>query len=306
MKRVICMTAIIIVSLVSCEKENNSESENAVPINNDGRIRGLYEYNPNSSNPKRVYCDLCGNEINGYDYDLNNDGYLQQSEIEQAKTIYLKYMGSGNSIGGLSTWLRPFTSLEHLLVEIPADDYGSEMDFTHFGHNLICINLGSAAGKYYTPGINLSSCSNLEYLKFFGGEGGLLSIDVTPCPKLKKLEIGNGNLLKLDLSNNKYLVELDCSSNDLLTLDISKNENLEYLDCSDNLLSSIDLSKNVNLKYLNCGSNYIETLDISCCQYLETVWCNGVKTLYISNSQKDKEYISSITTNDPDCNIIIK
>ena len=135
----------------------------------------------------------------------------------------------------------------------------------------------SLKGMEFFPELNSIYCSYL-----------LESLDVSPFPKLKSLNIDCSQLPSLDVSHNPLLTELSCDDCQLTQLDVSNNPYLMKLECSFNQLTSLVLTNNSRLVRLFCNHNKFEELDLSGNPELVELDCgdNQIKDLDLSNNNK--------------------
>lgn len=188
--------------------------------------------------------------------DLNHDGILSETEIEQVKAIEV----IGSTVAGRIEDLKGieyFTALERLRC-----------------------NSNSLTS------LDLSNNSELEYLICYANE--LASLDLGNKPVLKTLNCGSNELTSLDLSNSPALEDLECYYNNLTSLNLSNSPALERLRCDSNSLTSLILSNNSALKYLVCYFNNLSSLDLSNSPALEELRCdyNKLTSLDLSNNPK--------------------
>ncbi len=158
--------------------------------------------------------------------------------------------------------------------------------------------------------LDLSSCSQLEYLQCYGDSIKLDSIDLSNNPLLSELTLWQNNLSHIDLSQNTALQQVELGYNHIPHIDFSNNVNITYLSCGgdslrsvditgllnlqtlgtgnflDSLssnLDSIDLTTNVNLKHLYCPAGNLTHLDLSHNTLLQDLHCgyNNLDTIII-------------------------
>ena len=148
-------------------------------------------------------------------FDVDEDGWLEASEIVQVKDISLSW----SSIASLKG-IEHFTALESLSC--------SENELTT---------------------LDLSNNTALTYLDCSYNQ--LTALDLSKNTALTKLYCYENQLTTLDLSKNTALQYLYCYGNQLTALDLSKNTALTTLDCSYNQLTALDLSNNTKLTELS-------------------------------------------------------
>ena len=76
----------------------------------------------------------------------------------------------------------------------------------------------------------------------------LATINLSGCPKLKKLNLDTNKLTSINLSSNTALTTLSLYQNELTSLDLSANTSLRSLSCSNNHIPELDLSANTSLR----------------------------------------------------------
>ena len=103
----------------------------------------------------------------------------------------------------------------------------------------------------YTKGfvfpIGFETLTGLMEFRMYGREE-VNDIDISPFPKLTKLNLTGDNLSSLDISGNKELVTLYLGNNMISELDVSDHTKIRSLDISNNSLVKIDLSRNINIR----------------------------------------------------------
>ena len=112
--------------------------------------------------------------------------------------------------------------------------------------------------------------TNLEEMHWAGSyvrgasSDGLISLDVSGMPNLRKVYCACNRIETLNFSNCPNLVELMCYSNKLTSLVVQGCPKLEHLECHNNKLTSLTFADNCpNLKYLDCYLNNLSVLDLS-------------------------------------------
>ena len=169
-------------------------------------------------------------------------------------------------------------------------DSNSNLAFILTGSGAVTVDWGDGSEKvmqtlnegrvrfehtyYPNVGIHTITIKGDNITEFWGGD--IMSLDVSRCTELTKLEIINGQLTNLDISKNSMLKHLWFSNVALTNLDVSKNTALEVL-VSESQLASLDVSKNIALKVLVCEGQ-ITSLDVSKNTKLEILICNGQLT----------------------------
>ncbi|MBP5654958.1 MAG: S-layer homology domain-containing protein [Clostridiales bacterium] len=130
--------------------------------------------------------------------------------------------------------------------------------------------------------IDLSNCPKLRRLSC--DHNNITSLDLSRCPKLQRLFCYNNELSSLDLTHNALLYELDCNYNHISTIDLSKCPLLLRVEVTDNDLTSINVKGLGLLEYLelqnrqntsNHGNNKLTSLDLSGCVNLNYLDVSG-------------------------------
>ena len=89
----------------------------------------------------------------------------------------------------------------------------------------------------------------------------LISLDVTNCPALRRLDCNITGLQSLDISQNTNLRVLLAFYTKLTALDVSHNPLLEKLDVWGGHLVTLDVSNNRKLTYLDCTNHDMCTVE---------------------------------------------
>ena len=185
-------------------------------------------------------------------FDINGDGSLSESEIENATYINV------NS--------KRISSLKGV-------------EYLSYLNQLYCADNDLST-------IDLSKNTKLAELYCMGND--LSSLDLSKNILLRNLECASNKISELDLSNNPYLMVLRCHENKLSALDLSKNTWLTILVCDSNDLTSLDISKNTQLDLLYCSKNKLSSLDVSMLTSLYGLLCdhNDLSELDLSNNSE--------------------
>ena len=191
------------------------------------------------------------------EFDANEDGYLNTSEIKNAEEMNCYNRGISNMKG-----LEYFTYLEELYCD--------------------CNKLTS---------LDLSALSRLEVLNC--SDNKLDALDVTGLTSLERLDCSENVLTSLDLSKNKALEVLICSYNKLTKLNVTYNTKLEVLNCESNKLTSLSVAKNTELYSLVVNSNSLTKLDITNNAELMILKCHSNKLSTLNFSKNPKLHILS-------------
>ena len=206
-------------------------------------------------------------------FDTNNDGILQDSEIAAVETINVRGLDI-SSLEGISV----FTNLKNLACS------SNDITALDLSANTLLETLACDFNKI--ADLNLNNCKNLRQLYCI--EAGLSALDVSGCTALQELYCYSNSLDVLDVSSNTALVSLDCQDNNLTALALSNNSRLEFLDCSSNQIPALSLSGNTALKSLYCHDLPLRSLNVSSLEDLRQLWCwnDGLSALDISNNNK--------------------
>ena len=160
------------------------------------------------------------------DFDLNQDGKLYQSELDQVNEINVEGMNIQDLTG-----VEHFTSLSML-----------------------------KCGKNQIRSLDLSANKKLQFL--YCQENKLTKLDVASNTGLTILYCGNNLLSELDVSHNTALQYLSCQHNKIKALDLSMANSLRDLQCFDNAITSLNVSRSSDLGNLKCYANQITDLQI--------------------------------------------
>ncbi len=187
-------------------------------------------------------------------FDSDNNGFLNQAEIDSAKWLDCSEKGIGDLSG-----IEIFTNLQDLNCS------QNELTF-----------------------LNLSGCKELKYLNC--SDNGIMSLSLNDYPQLYQVNCENNQLRELVVKNCTSLDNLWCNNNELSELDLSNSgDEYFFLDCSYNKFSELDLTQcrkifylrivnnktpitylyvTPEINYLSCGGSDISCLDISDNDYL--------------------------------------
>ena len=143
-------------------------------------------------------------------YDVDSNGVLSDSEIEEAKVFLLDSMEISDLKG-----IEYFTSLIKL--------------FTN---------------KNQLTSLDLSKNTALERLECNYNQ--LMSLDLSNNTALTSLWCDHNQLTSLDISKNAALSGLYCYDNQLTSLDLGNKSELKFLYCGQNQLTALDVSNNAN------------------------------------------------------------
>ncbi|MDR0530787.1 MAG: hypothetical protein LBG83_01805 [Oscillospiraceae bacterium] len=206
-------------------------------------------------------------------FDINDDGKIQKSEVENVTRVYV----SNKQIASLAG-IEYFTALELLSCssnQLTALDVSKNMalEWLYCSDNQLT---------------SLDVSKNTALVGLRCGENKLAALEVSKNTALKLLYCYNNQLTTLDVSKNTALTHLRCDGNQLTALDVSKNTDLTYLDCYFNRLTVLDVSKNTALVGLSCGYNRLTALDVSKNTALKGLDCsdNQLTALDVSKNTK--------------------
>jgi len=143
--------------------------------------------------------------------------------------------------------------------------------------------------------------TGLEFL--YVSDNFLKEINVSQCPKLRRLFVDGNYLSSLDVSHNTALEILDCENNKLRHLDLSQNVNLSIVDCRSNYLEQIVFPEFMPISSLMCSNNYLKELKIPTgSEFFGSLFCENnylgefnledYPTLSVVNLNGEKEFLS--------------
>ena len=141
-------------------------------------------------------------------YDIDNNGWLGQLEINQLKELN----ASGSNVHTVEG-IGYLTELEELTVQT------SDVHVLDLSKNtkLKKINCNSSPVAV----LNIGNCKDLRILECGSSRNPLYNLDVSKNTKLEELYCYNNKLTSLDISNNPALKILICHTNQISQLDIS-------------------------------------------------------------------------------------
>lgn len=215
--------------------------------------------------------DTNGDGIYDSNVDVNNDGQIQESEVE----AILRLNVSNKDISSLEG-IQSFINLEKLICT---------------GNNLISLNVSLNTNLQwlqvrYNELTNLDLNQNINLRRLYIKGNNLTSLDVSSNTNLEWLECSLNQLNSLDVSNNSNLIRLEYDWNYLTNLDLSQNTNLEWLNCSANNITNLDISQNINLEWFSCATNNLNNLDVSHNGNLQTLsfYDNQISSINLSQN----------------------
>lgn len=192
--------------------------------------------------------------------DLDNDSYIEQSEVNAVYELNVSASGIMNMTG-----IQEFDNLEVLNCE---GNNITTLTLTALD-NLETLYCGSNASLV---SLNVTGLSNLRGLYCSGGN--LSTINFTGLTDLRWLECNGNQITTLNVTGLADLRELKCSDNGMTSLSVANLGDLELLDCSNNNLAALNLSGLDKVETLNCNKNYLTALDFTGMEYLARVNCS--------------------------------
>ena len=216
-------------------------------------------------------------------FDTDGNGYLSDSEVANATSIYLSsaiensnYVGSIQGIEYL-TELTSFTSYSNqslTSIDLSANTKLQSVNING-NHNVQSINVSgcteltsfTAQTNTSLASVDVSGLSKLTYLRVTNN-GNLTAINASGCTALNNFALSVGGYFHtLNLENCSSLASLDLSqANNVTTLNIDGCTALETL----------NLSGNTHLTKLNIASlDALTTLSLSGCSALQELSCVG-------------------------------
>ena len=209
------------------------------------------------------------------EFDLDNNGYLSDEEIEKITTVAVENCGIG-SLEGIQyfTAMKKLSCRQNTLTSLDIMECAAlrELDCSE---NALTV-------------LKVAGHKMLETLYCF--DNPLTMLDISWCTNLKTVYCngndGNtGKLKGLNASGCTALNLLDCSHNVLTLLDVGGCTALQTLDCSYNQFTSVTtggvssggvLSLNgcTALQELRCYNNQLTGLSVKGCAGLKKLLCN--------------------------------
>ena len=141
-------------------------------------------------------------------FDRNNDGFLDDEELNSVREVNVSGMGIVTLRG-----IEFFPNLEKLsCASYRGDDElwrENHIEVLDLSYNTKIREVD--AGTNCITSINLTNCKRLESLWLYAN--GVEILDLSDCPNLKELNVQkNWDLKSLDLRKNKLLTELSVES----------------------------------------------------------------------------------------------
>lgn len=217
LSKVLLLCLALILISAQCEKEPD-------PIDLNGPV----------NIPDQAFLDALIEE----GVDINGDSIISYGEAEAINI--LQVYGNFTDMTGIEA----FINLDTLFCDHNPISF---LDVSK-NSNLKVLNCYSCE----LQSLNVSGNSKLIELAAGNccGNNNLTELDLSKCTNLEYLWLSRNSLSSLDLSNNTALKVLWCRENMLTKLDLSNNSNLIELYCCENLLTKLDLSKNSNLQHI--------------------------------------------------------
>ncbi|MBO5758952.1 MAG: hypothetical protein J6R31_02800 [Rikenellaceae bacterium] len=213
------------------------------------------------------------------DYDTNEDGEFQLSELQAITEISFTKQGKDDSWTSETTikdWsaLKYMTNLEKLNVSsctMTALDVTTMPNLKELRANntrIAEIDLSNNTALTYLDlgltkitALDLSNNTALTEVQVSGN--ALTELNVSALKDLKVLNVAYNKIAAIDLSNNTALEGVYVNGNQLTELNVSALAGLKRLNCEHNQISSLDVTSNSQLVVLNCGRNKLASLNVS-------------------------------------------
>lgn len=213
--------------------------------------------------------------------DVNNDGEIQSSEIENI--AYLDVSGanildlkgvlyfeklvqlncSGNNLSILDLiGLKFITDLncsKNQLTQLKIEGLTTLETLNCSNNKLTAFDNTSV---YYFPNLKTLDCSINNFS----------ALDFNPVNKIETVLCNDNKLVRANFIDLKSLITLNCSKNELSITDFKGLGNLITLDCSKNQLKTLSITDQIKLNTFNCDDNLLISL------YLK----NGTKNTTLS------------------------
>ncbi len=215
-------------------------------------------------------------------YDKNKDGALSADEIEKVKTLDLLQCGIENLKGVEYFYALETLNLDQNMLtslDLSANSALKTLN-AYLNHikevklpqdsKLISANLSY---NFYLSDLDVSSCSDLEYLNCEGN--GMATLNVTGCTKLNELNCSINSIRKLDLTSNKDLNKINCSGNKISELDLKNNPKLSEVSCGSNGMSKLLVSDSNIISELDISNNKLKNFDTSILKKLISLEIEG-------------------------------
>lgn len=203
--------------------------------------------------------------------DINNDGEIQYSEVQNIQFLDLRNSNISNITG-----IEAFVNIKFFICT------QNQISNLNTSSNLSLRELyATSAG---IESLDVSANLNLRIL--FCNYNQISNVNVAQNLNLQRLGVSGNLLSQINVTQNILLESLSVDNNQLTTLNISQNLLLKAFVCSGNLLTSIDVTPHLQLSSFSCGSNPLSTVDVTQNPILKTLECSniGLTTLDVSNN----------------------
>ena len=233
--------------------------------------------------------------ISGKDYDLRQDGFIDEEDVYYCRNIYCEGMGIQDLTGAeYFTELRGLWCKDNAITELNVKPFKeltglwcsgnplTELDITQ-NSELLWVYCYDCALTY----VDFSENTKMAFIEI--NTNPLTGLDVTANPELEHLTCGSCGLTKLDLRNNTKLAHLDAFNNKLTELDLTNNTKLKRLDIwSNTKLGNVKVSHIEGLQYYNCAYTGISELNVTNNPELFKLICsyNEITELDLSHNPK--------------------
>tara|TARA_R110000868_G_scaffold131361_4_gene341407 strand:+ start:6168 stop:6878 length:711 start_codon:yes stop_codon:yes gene_type:complete len=192
--------------------------------------------------------------------DLNNDGYIQESEAQKVTVLYVTKQGI-NNLEGISH----FTNLEEFGC------YGNQITKLDLSELKKLQRLYAYDNKLVE--LNISGLLALKDIFLQNNPDLYLSLDFTKYPNLEELHINATRTPRLIIKNLVHLKMVNVSNSRLSDLQIDGAINLESLWLDNNELIEIDFKKLPKIEYIGLSNNPIKKVDIRHLKSLKNFSC---------------------------------
>jgi uncharacterized repeat protein (TIGR01451 family) len=256
-----------------------------------------------------------GNENTSTTIDTNNNGKIEQNEIDDVIAIhytvapisheFILHAGQTSSSSYFTNAYLTFPSFDSKRIYTQTEiqnlvDIGEIKIQKPLGYSIKTLNdlnkfknvtdIILAGGENFNGNISSQKIENLLKIENFElyGDGVLqaaqttLSLYNSTSKKYieysistKKNNLGVLSIANLHLTNNIALTRVKLEGLDTTNLDISNLTALTFLECYKNKLSNLDISKNINLTNLDCSNNQLTNLDIYNNKVLKNLDCSN-------------------------------
>lgn len=207
---------------------------------------------------------------------LDLSGFMNIRELQIAELTDVTEINISNTAGFSNIDLSGFTNL---------------VTFNASGSELMELN---ASSNVALETINVSNCTNLDYLKLNDGmvTYSLKSVDLTGCTALTSFVLDNcPQITSINFSDATSLRTVGlyrCSS--ITSVDFSYNTNLESVNLGGTGITTLNLSGKSNLRTLDlaaCTSLTIIDISNTAVESLALLGCNGVTSINVTGNTAD-------------------